>query len=358
MGFRYNSRFGFTPYIYMVLFSSLFSQTEFHGQANVFLAVSNPSTDITVQYLPELTLSNTNLSLDISPILSVSDRDELTTSLESYRAWLRYTTTFWEWKLGLQRIDFGPAKLLRTLQWFDQLDPRDPTHQTTGVWALKGRYASLTNRTFTVWTLYGNTKRKGMDLQPSDAAFPEFGGRYVMPVGSGEFGLTTHWRRLDSSDPEKQPGEFRIGLDGYGEYNAGLWFESTASFFSESTPSLQALYFLTVGTDYTWLLGNGLYTAFEHMTIHSVANQTTTSGVYGILASYPLSWLDTANIYFLDIPDSQFTMAYLSWQRTLDNFIILIGGYAPSGLTGASLFPSAMNVPGRSGFQLMITFNH
>ncbi|MDV7396736.1 hypothetical protein RZS08_35390, partial [Arthrospira platensis SPKY1] len=45
---------------------------------------------------------------------------------EPYRLWGRFTTNRMELRLGLQKINFGSANMLRPLMWFDQLDPRDP----------------------------------------------------------------------------------------------------------------------------------------------------------------------------------------------------------------------------------------
>ena len=46
--------------------------------------------------------------------------------LNPYRVWGRYSTEQLEVRLGLQKINFGSATMLRALRWFDQVDPRDP----------------------------------------------------------------------------------------------------------------------------------------------------------------------------------------------------------------------------------------
>ena len=53
--------------------------------------------------------------------------------ISPYRIWVRYQIKNWEFRLGLQKIDFGSAQLLRPIQWFNQIDPRDPLGLTNGV---------------------------------------------------------------------------------------------------------------------------------------------------------------------------------------------------------------------------------
>ncbi len=87
-----------------------------------------------VRYLPELTLEQSLADLalvDLETSLNgfvVYDTENSTGDgkLKLYRLKLRYATAQTETRLGLQRLNFGPAQLLRSLKWFDQLDPRDP----------------------------------------------------------------------------------------------------------------------------------------------------------------------------------------------------------------------------------------
>ena len=45
-----------------------------------------------------------------------------TSRLKPYRIWARYKTARFEARVGLQRINFGSATLLRPLMWFDSVD--------------------------------------------------------------------------------------------------------------------------------------------------------------------------------------------------------------------------------------------
>ncbi|MFZ2339285.1 MAG: hypothetical protein WAW07_06110 [Bacteroidales bacterium] len=76
--------------------------------------------------------------------------------IKPYRLWARYSSDQFELRLGLQKINFGSASMLRPLMWFDQMDPRDPLRLTDGVWGLLGRYYFLNNANIWLWGLYGN----------------------------------------------------------------------------------------------------------------------------------------------------------------------------------------------------------
>ena len=69
-----------------------------------------------------------------------SDQALLSAYDEPYRWWIRYSTDKLEARLGLQKIAFGPAQILRPTSWFDTIDPRDPTGQTKGVEAFRLKY--------------------------------------------------------------------------------------------------------------------------------------------------------------------------------------------------------------------------
>ena len=67
-----------------------------------------------------------------------------------YRGWLRYSTQRIEARLGLQKVSFGPARVLRPLAWFDTIDPEDPMAQTEGVEAFRLRF--FPSNSLALWT--------------------------------------------------------------------------------------------------------------------------------------------------------------------------------------------------------------
>ncbi len=150
-----------------------------------------------------------------------------------YRAWVRYSSSHWELRAGLQKINFGSATLLRPLMWFDQIDPRDPLQLTNGVWGLLSRYYFPNNANLWLWALYGNEKPRPWDIGKTNQWIPEAGGRFQYPVPKGEIALSYHYRNADTRDLgpaipvyEKVP-ENRIGLDGKIDLAVGLWLEGT-----------------------------------------------------------------------------------------------------------------------------------
>ncbi|MBL7875921.1 MAG: hypothetical protein JNL53_09665, partial [Cyclobacteriaceae bacterium] len=139
--------------------------------------------------------------------------------VQAYRLWARYSGKQFEARLGLQKIDFGSATILRPLQWFNQIDPRDPLRLTNGVYGGLGRYYFINNANIWIWALYGNENTRGFEAIPSDPKIPEYGGRIQYPVPKGEIALSYHHRTADATNiidsPQyKEIPENRIGVDG------------------------------------------------------------------------------------------------------------------------------------------------
>ena len=109
--------------------------------------------------------------------------------------------------------------LLRPIQWFNQIDPRDPLQLTNGVYAALGRYYFLNNANIWLWVLYGNEKTRGFDVLESNWKIPEIGTRIQYPIPKGEIALSYHYRTANSINqsflnPYEKIPEHRIGIDG------------------------------------------------------------------------------------------------------------------------------------------------
>ncbi len=100
---------------------------------------------------------------------------------EVYRGWMRYSGSQFEARAGLQKINFGPAHLLRSLKWFDSIDPRDPQEETGGVQAALFRYYFLNNTNIWLWAIYAKDELKGLESFASKNDSYEFGGRIQYP---------------------------------------------------------------------------------------------------------------------------------------------------------------------------------
>src|SRR6056297_139890 len=111
--------------------------------------------------------------------LSYSSENEITTDqqISPYRLWAKLSGNQFELRAGLQKINFGSARMIRPLMWFDRMDPKDPLQLTSGVYGLLGRYYFLNNANIWAWALYGNNETKGLEIVPSVKNSFEYGGR-------------------------------------------------------------------------------------------------------------------------------------------------------------------------------------
>ncbi len=283
--------------------------------------------------------------------------------LRPYRAWLRFSAPRFEARVGLQKLNFGSATMLRPLQWFDHLDPRDPLALTDGVYAGLARYYFLNNANVWAWGLIGNSTLKGYEHLPTNRWTPEFGGRAQLPLSKGEVALTFHHRWFDlrymGNLPVIVPGqnEDRVGLDAKMDVGPGIWLELTATRRERGPESPLWQRLAAIGIDYTFGLGGGLYCCVEHMAAGTGTGPFLDDNgqVSALLVSYPLGIVDQLRTYVFVDWESRDVYRQAGWQRTLDNWTFSAGLFwnpdKPAGLTGAS-------VPGGKGVQLTVAFNH
>ncbi len=272
-----------------------------------------------------------------------------------YRLKLRLATRRWELRGGLQKINFGPARLLRALMWFDRLDPRDPLGVTDGVWGLLTRYYTLNNANVWLWGLYGNEDPKGLEVYPTQGKKPEFGGRLQLPFPRGEMACTFHRRMVDNGIRESR--ESRLALDGRWDIVVGFWFEAVQfNRFREFSELWDQT--MTVGCDYTFGIGNGLYVVGEHMFNRYYEDLLHTSDmihVSALMANYPVGIFDNLSAIGFYTWETGDFYKYFSWQRTYDNIILNLALFhyprsqatVPTGQTGAGY-----------GGQVMFIYNH
>jgi hypothetical protein len=230
--------------------------------------------------LPESRLVDGEISINAYGFGESPGWDDLDTTgrLKLYRVWGRFKTSRFEGRVGLQKINFGSALLLRPLRWFDSVDPRDPLQITEGVYGLLVREYFPRNFTVWAWGLYGNEHLKGLEFSPTRERTPEYGGRFQAPLSKGEIAFTTHHRRADLSKGLTSVGagedpvarEHRYGLDGKWDIGIGLWFEAAAIRQTRRGLSSADSGALTLGADYTFGVGNGLHVP-ENISSRNVA---------------------------------------------------------------------------------------
>lgn len=289
--------------------------------------------------------------------------------IDAYRIWGRYSTEQLELRLGLQKIDFGTATMMRALRWFDQVDPRDPLRLTEGVWAGLGRYYFLNNVNIWFWGLYGNKNPKGMEAIKTNSSIPELGGRIQFPVPKGEAGLSYHRRVADSRNfsefiPEYEKiDENRIGIDAKWDMVVGLWLEAAWTTKNKNLGMFTNQEIMTFGTDYTFGVGSGLNVTLEHMLFsfdEKAFRFQNTTNFTGLAANYPIGMFDNIQAIFYYDWDNNSMYNFINWFRQFDKTTLYVMGYwnpkeaaiPTMGIdTGENLF-------GGIGIQVMYVFNH
>jgi hypothetical protein len=287
-----------------------------------------------------------------------------------YRFWVRRSTDNLEMRFGLQKITFGPAKLFRPLMWFDRLDPRDPLQITEGVWGMRIRKYYSNNANVWVWGLLRNDEPKGWELIPTKKNNAEFGGRFQFPIWKGEIGLSGHNRIIGRNDlpsnleintMSKATPEVKAALDGFFDIGVGLWFESSVvrANYGDDFPNWQSM--LTIGSDYTLAVGNGLTVTGEHF-IYSMDDRplSTNSAVQmtGLMAMYPLGLFDNISGMVLYSWNAELAYFFISWQRTYDDWTINLNTFFNSNSDSSFSFGQSFSDFNNSGIQLILIFNH
>ncbi|MCU7513420.1 MAG: hypothetical protein HF300_12725 [Ignavibacteria bacterium] len=320
--------------------------------------------DLGLRYIPQLSYSynlNEDHLLNAEVLLNsyfATDINSSTYNAKLYRAILRYTGPQSEIQAGLQKINFGPAQLLRALMWFDSVDPRDPLKLTEGVYGLRYKYSFMDNSILWLWALYGNKSPKGFEAFPGRGDVPEFGGRVQLPVPLGEVAATIHSREADAGTYSYR--ENRYALDGRWDVGVGLWFESVLQNSRAALPGFKWLKLLTLGGDYTFPLGNGIYFLFEHMYSASSDKITSLSSerhVSALMVTYPIGTLDNLALQEYYSYSDKKLYQYYQFQRTYDNFIINLALFHYPESAG-SLFMNRSIPAAGYGLQLMVVFNH
>lgn len=356
---------------------------ELHGQASLWLTAGPGATSQVqpgVRYIPDLLVRkelsdgfDANVELSLNAYATARFIKDQAPAYEwnarPYRAWLRLSTDRFETRIGLQKINFGSASLLRPLMWFDRVDPRDPLQLTDGVYALLARYYFPNNANIWAWGLYGNNQAKGWEQSPTERNTIEYGGRLQSPLLTGELGLSYHHRRADLTTlvpVQARTGslaapEDRLGIDGKWDIGIGIWLEGVLIRQQhEILPSHYQRQW-TLGADYTIGAGNGLYIATEYFRAESPVTPFASAegaGFSALMLTYPLGIVDQVSaIVYRDWTKGQW-YRLLTWQRTFDNWVFyLLGFWNPASVQIFRTQAGANSFAG-TGVQLMVIFNH
>jgi len=288
--------------------------------------------------------------------------DDKAYAADLYRLWIRYSTPKLEIRAGLQKISFGSATIFRPLMWFDKLDFRDPLQLTQGVYGLLGRYYFQGNVNIWLWALYGNEGTKGWELAPTTDKKPEFGGRVQVPLFTGEIAWSYHHRNADFSDfyalqPAVDSPYFKqdfLGLDGKWDVGAGIWFEYVVKHHAEENILIKEFeHYFTLGSDYTFSLGNGLNLTAEYFSYLSTEN----NHYMALALNYPFGLMNRLVLAVYYHWEDKGWYRYLSLQRDYDYWTFhLIGFWNPDEVPLAGSGEERSLFAG-SGLQFMATVN-
>lgn len=352
----------------------------FHGQASFWTNIHLDS-DIPlkagVRYIPQVNLrlmeqGNHEIDLELSAningntLLSL-DSNEYSGNIKPYRIWLRYSTTQFEIRAGLQKINFGSAHMLRPLMWFDQMDPRDPLQLTDGVWSLLARYYFTNNVNIWLWGLFGNEGPKTWEIGTTPPRSPEFGGRFQMPIPSGEAAISFHHRESDMTDfgffleQADYVPENRLGVDARWDVEIGLWAEGAWIHKSENIGMFTHQKIFNVGADYTFSLGNGITAATEQLLYSMDEKALQFDNINHLTAlsfSYPAGIFDNiSTILYFDWKQNNI-YSFLNWQHQLDRMSFYLMAFWNPQTFSLPQQNEATQLFSGKGFQLMLVYNH
>lgn len=366
--------------LFFALNSNAQNEFNFDGQLSG-VANYSPQNDqyglLNLRYLPELNYDwklDTNHSLyfeasaNLYGSLSFFKNDSLHAdgNISPYRIYARFSGKQYQIRLGLQKIDFGSAMILRPLQWFNEIDPRDPLAITDGVIAGLGRYYFSNNANIWFWILYGNENPRGFDILKSNPTDIEIGGRIQTPLPKGEIALSYHNRRADASnyfpDPEySEIPENRIGIDGKWDLGIGLWFEGAYIHSSKNIGVYTNQTLITLGMDYTFALGSGLNVVVEHLVSGYEEAHIGFDNSYNTTAlniSYPIGFFDNLSFFTTYTWEENATSLFLNYQhdfRRVSGYFMAYYNPDSTSTINNDEFISTFAGP---GLRVMIVFNH
>jgi hypothetical protein len=329
------------------------------------------------RYIPTLSLSDSlqrsqTLSAEFSVnaygnYVTARGYSDLSGDIKPYRIWLRYALPRLELRIGLQKISFGSASILRPLMWFDRIDVRDPLQLTEGVYSFLGRYYFQNNINIWFWTLYGNDEPMGWETIPTKKRAPEFGGRIQLPVPKGEFAFSYHHRKAETVFDTVYMinnvmfPEDRIGLDGKWDLGVGLWFEAVvkhSSITNSWVPEWET--YVNLGMDYTFGLGNGLNVIteyFRYSRIFPLTDMTLPVNFSAFSANYPFGLMNTLSGMLYYNWDLNEWYRFISFQRKYDYLSLYLMAFWNPDRFALYSMAEDRNLFAGKGVQLMAVLN-
>jgi hypothetical protein len=141
----------------------------------------------------------------------------------------------------------------------------------------------------------------------------------------------------------------------------GVWFEAVLYHQQTDLPGVKYQRQWTVGSDYTFDVGNGLTVLTEYFRSENPEEPLASAKGLGLSAlslTYPLGIIDRlAAILYRDWTNREW-YRLLTWQRTYDNWSFYLLGFWNPEIIRLYQSQAGSNPFAGNGFQLMVVFNH
>lgn len=269
--------------------------------------LDNEKSHLILDYKPKFKFNPILKNLDSFDFLSIIDFSASTEykdncHYEFYRLWIRHSTPQSETRFGLQKINFGQAKILRTLQWFDTINPFDPRGESKGVTALLNRNY-FENSNLWLWWIIDINNNDGVE----ETNYKQPGFRYQFLIKNSELAFSFHHKNQNNGLNQN-----KFGFDIFCDYYLGMWSEISSEITEESSKTE-----ITLGADYTFPIFTGLHLLVENITIHNDDNISNNSAM---MVDLPLGLFDNFSSIVLWDYQNKSSIFSFAWQRIYDKF--------------------------------------
>lgn len=163
---------------------------------------------------------------------------------KQYRLWLRYLKNKIQIRAGRQKMIFGHAKYFRPLSIFDNLNPQDSAGVTRGEKSILFKYYPDNNWGIQSWLVYNDNLTRR----------PHPGLRVNRVMKFGETAFTWHQWNHPLYNHENI-----MAVDAFFDNEMSYWLE----FANHDVETGDDYFEITLGTDYTFQVGNGLHAGVE-----------------------------------------------------------------------------------------------
>ena len=294
-----------------------------------------------VKYLPDINQDIITLNTVIMDVFAAYDLDYRILKKQKavgeidgniHRLGFRATNDKFEFVLGKQKINFGEAQVLRVINWYDTVDYFDISSYTQGTWSILTKFYPDWESALWGWYNKTNTHESDSDFEFNKIEECDFGFRYERDFSKFSSGLSFEKIGRDSSIQGRYKGRkfaFDLKVDTY----IGLWTEmqrytvEKSDMFEEARQNTCVM----TGADYTFPIGNGLYTMTEYRLSSDFQKKASdfckSSEDVCLVLDYPISIMYSnmfsAIYHTSEIKDMlpEFTMLY-SVKYTKDLYII------------------------------------